>query len=102
MALNDNKMYVYDEVGILRDKIVYKDIYEKCGRPERVSESGKYLLFSKSHTSTKNHLVKLNVDSLEVAMTVDLKERMEKAIKKLTGLKALLENELVDKVKSKL
>ena len=49
LCVNDNKIYVYTETGILCERIVYDEIAEKCGKPESCSENGENFLFKKSH-----------------------------------------------------
>ena len=48
LCINDNKLYVYTETGILKNRIKYDEIAEQHGKPESVSENGKNLLFTKS------------------------------------------------------
>jgi hypothetical protein len=52
MCVNDNKMYVYTEGGILCERIDYKLVAEECGRPISVSEDGKTMIFKKTN---QNH-----------------------------------------------
>lgn len=33
MCLSDNKMYIYTETGILKQKVPYNEIAEQCGKP---------------------------------------------------------------------
>ena len=38
-------MYVYTETGILVDRISYREIAEKYGKPVEISENGLILIF---------------------------------------------------------
>ena len=40
MCINDSKVYVYTETGILCERILYDDITELYGKPECISENG--------------------------------------------------------------
>lgn len=83
MCFNDNKMYVYTETGILCERIKYNDITEKCGRPECISESGKYYLFHKSNVSTILNIVESSVYGMKIVYSIDLKEKVQKYISNL-------------------
>jgi len=65
MCINDNKMYVYTETGILVDRILYRDIAEKCGKPDSMSEDAKYYIFRRSPHSIDSHLVQITLDGLK-------------------------------------
>jgi hypothetical protein len=64
LCINDNKMYVYTETGILCDRIKYNHISDECGRPECISESGRYLLFHKCNVNSTIHLAEASVYGL--------------------------------------
>ena len=83
MCFNDNKMYVYTETGILCERIKYNSIAEECGRPECISESGKYYLFHKSNVSSLLHICESSVYGLKVLYSIDLKDKVQQYINKL-------------------
>ena len=69
-------MYVYSETGILVDRVSYKDIAEKYGKPIEISENGLILIFKKGHDSPIIHLVMVHIDKLEWVKTINVKEQL--------------------------
>jgi hypothetical protein len=45
ICINDNKIYVYTETGILCERILYDNIADKYGKPESISENGQNFMF---------------------------------------------------------
>ena len=78
-------MYIYDEAGLLRDKVRYQNIIDRCGRPEAVSENGHYMLLMKQGSSSELHIVKITVTGLHLVMSIDLKEHLTSYMRKVTG-----------------
>ena len=56
-CFNDAKIYVYTETGILVERIFYKEIAEKYGKPVGVSEDGQKFVFRKSDTDPMLYMV---------------------------------------------
>ena len=66
MCIRDNKMYFYTENGILVDRILFRDLAEKCGKPDTINVRGyKKLFFRKSFHSIESFLVQINIDRLK-------------------------------------
>ena len=83
LCIADNKMYVYTETGILVDRILYKEIAEKCGKPVGISENGLNLLFKKSSTSNEVYYVEMSIKGLKLIKKIDIKESVSEYIKRL-------------------
>lgn len=58
-------MYVYTETGILVDRILYRDLADKCGKPDCMSEDAKYYIFRKCRHSIEASLVQITLDGLK-------------------------------------
>jgi hypothetical protein len=82
MSVNDNKIYVYTETGILCDKILYDDIATKCGKPESCSENGENFLFRCSPQSYDFHLLKISVKGMHLEASLNIKEKLTDYISK--------------------
>ena len=65
LCVNDSKLYIYTETGILIDRILYRDESAKWGKPVTVSEDGKNLIFRKSDQSPDIFLVKIMISGLK-------------------------------------
>ena len=48
ICIQDKKMNVYSETGILIARHVYRELADKIGKPESISENGQFLLFRTS------------------------------------------------------
>ena len=77
MSVNDNKIYVYTETGILCDEIVYDDIAIRVGKPESCSENGENFLFRKSNQSFDFHLLKIGVNGMTVKSSFDIRKNIQ-------------------------
>ena len=74
LGVQDNKMYIYTETGILIDRINYKDIAYKYGKPVEISENGLILIFQKHSDSTEIHLIQVHIHKLEWVATIDVRK----------------------------
>lgn len=77
ICVQDNKMYIYTETGILVERVSYQNIAQKYGKPVEISENGLILTFQKSNESTELHLIQIHIDKLEWVATIDLKKSMD-------------------------
>ena len=89
-------MYIYDEVGILRDRVDYQNIVNRCGRPTAISENGQYMLLMKQGQSTELHIVKISVTGLKLIQTIDLRDQLNNYINKVTNQNALFKQALTE------
>ena len=64
MCINDSKLYVYTEMGILCDRISYEDMTIKYGKPECISENGQNFVFRKSSQSYDFNIISLSYKGL--------------------------------------
>mmetsp|Transcript_9402 Transcript_9402/g.14361 ORF Transcript_9402/g.14361 Transcript_9402/m.14361 type:complete len:92 (+) Transcript_9402:3671-3946(+) len=48
VCINDSKMYIYTETGILVDRILYREESQRWGKPVCISEDGRNMIFRKS------------------------------------------------------
>ena len=78
LCLNDDKMYIYTETGILCDRIVYPDLRRKCGKPVGVSEDGKIMLFKKCSNSFEVNMVKITIKGPIFSLKIDIRDRIKK------------------------
>jgi hypothetical protein len=86
MCVNDNKIYVYSETGVLCEKYDYQRQAEDWGRPHEVSEDAKIMMFKKANqTEPQVTMVSIRVMGLEYMTTVRVKERLESYMAKLAG-----------------
>ena len=60
-CISDSKLYIYTETGILVERILYRDIAEKCGKPVNISENGKCFIFRKSEQDKNIYLVEVSL-----------------------------------------
>jgi len=79
-CISDSKLYVYTETGILVERILYRDIADKCGKPISISENGKCFIFRKSEVDNYIHLVEVNLQGLKVYKTICLKDTISSYI----------------------
>ena len=74
LCILEHKMYIYTETGILIDRINYKDIAHKYGKPVEISENGLILIFQKHSESTEIHLIQVHIHKLEWVATIDVRK----------------------------
>jgi len=77
LCVQDNKMYIYTETGILIDRVGYEHLAEKYGKPIEISENGLILIFQKGHDSSEIHLIQVHIDKLEWVATIDIKKCLD-------------------------
>ena len=78
-------MYVYTETGILVDRILYRDISEKCGKPVGISENGQNLIFRQSEIDPMLHMVEVTIRGLHVRKTFNINEAVSKCISEISS-----------------
>ena len=66
LCVNDDKIYVYTETGILKKRILFKEITAEHGKLESISENGLNLLMTKSRTSEQISTAKMSVNGLVI------------------------------------
>ena len=71
-------MFIYTETGILIDRINYKDLAHRYGKPIEISENGLILIFQKHSESTEIHLIQVHIHKLEWVATIDVRKRLAK------------------------
>ena len=76
MCIDDDKLYVYTETGILVRRITYSDLSEDYGRPQAISEDGKNVLFTKSRTSPIIALIKMDIEGMHLKSEVNYVQRI--------------------------
>ena len=76
-------MYVYTETGILVDRILYRDLAEKCGNPDCMSEDAKFFIFRKCRHSIEAYLVQITLDGLKEWVHFNIKDLIEQNMSKL-------------------
>jgi len=59
-------MYVYTETGILLDRIMYRELAQKSGKPVGISENGLNFLFRQSDTDPDIDLVSMDIKGLSI------------------------------------
>ena len=70
-------MYIYSETGILIDRVDYKDLADKYGKPVCFSENGSVIIFRKSQDNAEIHIIMVHLDKLEFIGTVNIKKRID-------------------------
>ena len=65
-------MYVYNENGILVDRILYRDLAAECGKPVSISENGLYLLFKKSDLSPDIFLINVSITGFTLCKSINI------------------------------
>jgi hypothetical protein len=75
-------MYIYTETGILKQKVTYHDIAEKCGKPYSISENGGYMLFRKSIYCKELHIVKISIHGLRIVSSLNIPDKVDEYFSK--------------------
>ena len=76
MCIDDDKIYVYTETGILVRRITYSDLSEDYGHPQAISEDGKNILFTKSRTSPIIALTKMDIEGMHLKSEINYVQRI--------------------------
>ena len=90
ICINDHKIYVYTDSGILLRRLPFDDICLEHGEAQSVSENGKNFLFTKNKSSPYISLIQMDIHGLKVMYQVNYKQRFEANIKKMIGNKKKL------------
>lgn len=61
MCFNKTKMYIYTETGKLIDRYVYEREAATWGKPQAMSEDGKFILFRRSEKAFDYDLIEVGI-----------------------------------------
>jgi len=62
ICISDDKLYVYTDKGILKKRILYKNIAKDYGKPISISENGQYLIFRENDLDGEINLLKIDLN----------------------------------------
>lgn len=83
MCIDQAKIYIYTDTGILVDRILYREIGDKCGKPQELSENARYFVFRKGDYDPTISLVRLEIKGLKVLKEINMKDKILSYILKL-------------------
>ena len=72
MCVNENKMYVYTQNGILCERIDYEHLAETCGEVIAVSEDAKTMIFKRPNQNSEISTVDVSVKGPKHLRTINI------------------------------
>ena len=76
MCIDQEKIYIYTDTGILVDRILYKEISMQCGKPQDLSENARFFVFRKGDYCPVISIVRLEITGLNVLKQINIKDRI--------------------------
>lgn len=76
MCIDQDKIYIYTDTGILVDRILYKEISMQCGKPQDLSENARFFVFRKGDYDPVISIVRLEITGLNVLKQINIKDRI--------------------------
>ena len=83
MCLDEEKIYIYTDTGILIKRLEYKDLALECGKPQELSENAQYFVFRRGDFNTDISIVKMTIDGLKKISTYNVKKTISEYLMNL-------------------